>query len=36
VIEVNLSRGKLPADVEARLVAAFGARFELLPPLEDL
>jgi hypothetical protein len=34
VMNVNLSRGELPPDVEARLCIAFGPRFELLPPLQ--
>ncbi|MFL5538826.1 MAG: DUF6869 domain-containing protein [Longimicrobiaceae bacterium] len=33
VIEVDLPAGALPEAVETRLVAAFGPRFELLPPL---
>jgi hypothetical protein len=33
VMNVNLQRGRLPAEVEARLLAAFGPRFELLDPI---
>jgi hypothetical protein len=33
VINVNLSQGELPLEVEARLCAAFGPHFELMPPL---
>jgi hypothetical protein len=32
VIEVNLEEGRFPPDIEARLLAAFGPRFRLLPP----
>ena len=32
VLEVNLTRGALPAAIEARIVSAFGPRFQLLEP----
>lgn len=32
VLEINLARGHLPPEVEARFLAAFGERFQLLPP----
>jgi hypothetical protein len=34
VLEVYLEAGRLPPEVEARLVAAFGPRFRLEPPPE--
>ena len=32
VVEVNLERGRFPAPVEQRMLAAFGPRFQLLAP----
>jgi hypothetical protein len=36
VLNVDLPRGYLPAEVEARLVAAFGPCFQLGPPWESV